>query len=364
MKVFKKPKYRIRYVGERYSSFLFNFNSNEERILSLGLPNLQNIIQLKNLLGISIPEIRFIAYHEKLSSVDHYHRYSIPKRNGGVRHLAAPKPLVKKAQHAILEKILMKINIPEVAHGFIQGRSILTNAKKHLYKPEIIIKMDIEDFFPSISFERVRGMFHSFGYSGFISTLLAMICTDANRIPFQQGGKKYFLATSERHLPQGSPASPMISNIICIKMDKRLKGLAKTFNFRYTRYADDLTFSTDEELSNIGTFCAFVKRIVREEGFQINKRKTRFLRQNAQQNITGIVVNEGELCFPRNWIRNLRAAIHNLKMDLNNKNNITTERIREIQGMLACRNFFYVGNMITKTTTQKLFSFFIRTIQT
>jgi len=184
-----------------------------------------------------------------------------------------------------LENILRKINISDLAHGFVQGRSILTNAKEHLYKPDIIIKMDIKVFFPSITFERVRGMFHFFGYSGYISTLLAMICTDANRILFQQDGKRNFLATSKRYLPQGSPTSPMISNIICLKMDKRLNGLAETFFFRYTRYADDLTFSSKIEPNNIGKFNAFVKRIVNEEGFQINKEKTRFLRRNTQQNL-------------------------------------------------------------------------------
>ncbi len=197
MYVSKRSKYTVRYVGEGYSSFLFDINSNEKRTTLLGLPILRNTIQLSNLLGISIPEIRFITYHEKLSSVDHYYRY------------------VKKAQRAILEKILMKINIPEVAHGFIQGRSILTNAKKHLYKPEIIIKMDIKDFFPSITFERVRGMFHFFGYSGYISTLLSMICTDANRTPFQQNGKNISLPHQKD-----------------IFLKKRLSGLAESFFFQ------------------------------------------------------------------------------------------------------------------------------------
>jgi retron-type reverse transcriptase len=270
----------------------------------------------------------------------------VPKRKGGYRNIAAPKPILKKAQRRILEEILCKLTVSDNAHGFLKGRSVVSSAKEHEGSPDLVINMDLEDFFPTVTFERVRGMFKSFGYSGYISSLLAMICTYCERMPIEVKGQKRYVKTSSRILPQGSPASPMITNILCIKLDKRLNGLADKYNFTYTRYADDMSFSLKERTGhldhkleadgkiNLGSFCVLVSKIVSEEGFKINKSKTRFLKAHNRQCITGIVVNNEELGVPKKWVKILRAAIHNGKKE-KAKGQLPQETIRKISGMAA-----------------------------
>lgn len=127
----------------------------------------------------------------------------------------------------------------------------------------------------------------------------------------------------------------MISNILCIKLDKRLSGLAKKYNFTYTRYADDMSFSLKgEEKIKLGSFCGLVSKIASEEGFKINKSKTRFLRANNRQSITGIVVNNEKLAVPKKWVKVLRAAIHNAKKE-KEKGELAPQTIRKISGMAA-----------------------------
>ncbi|HEY0089324.1 MAG TPA: reverse transcriptase family protein, partial [Candidatus Lokiarchaeia archaeon] len=144
-----------------------------------------------------------------------------------------------------------------------------------------------------------------------------------------------YIATTRRILPQGSPASPMITNIICRKLDRRLNGLAAKFGFIYTRYADDMSFSVNNEANaNVNRFLGLISKVIRDEGFEVNREKTRFLRKNNRQSITGIVVNNNELGLPRIWIRKLRAAIYNANK-LKKNGNLPIETKKEIAGMAA-----------------------------
>jgi len=128
-------------------------------------------------------------------------------------------------------------------------------------------------------------------------------------------GQKYFIALGSRCLPQGAPTSPAITNALCLRMDRRLSGLAAKFGYRYTRYADDLTFSlenTSKQKAQLGNLLRAVKDIVVEEGFAINTKKTRILRKGSRQKVTGLVVNGDEgVRVPRKTKRQYRAAIHN-----------------------------------------------------
>ena len=128
----------------------------------------------------------------------------------------------------------------------------------------------------------------------------------------------------------------MITNIICRKLDNRLNGLAVKFGFKYTRYADDMSFTLhyDESGVNVGRFVGLVTKIISEEGFDVNHKKTRFLRKNNQQSITGIVINNQELAIPRKWIRKFRAAIYNANK-LKSRGLLPIEVKREISGMAA-----------------------------
>jgi len=238
----KKKRNEIVFVGKKYSSLLFkDKDGSKERLKGFDLPIISSSKDLAEFLDLEYRELRFLVYHRDVITVDHYTRYKIPKRKGGTRTIAAPKPLLKKTQRTILDKILSKIPVSEETHGFLKNRSVITGAQSHSNQPYLIINIDLKDFFPTVTFERVRGMFFSYGYSGEISTLLAMICTYCERIPIEVKGEIKYVATSKRILPQGSPASPMITNILCRKLDSRLSGLAKKSGFTYSRYADDMS---------------------------------------------------------------------------------------------------------------------------
>lgn len=354
----KKKENNIVYIGNGYSSMLHYKSGNQDRLTACGLPIINTDKELADFLGVEYKVLRFLAYHRDVVTMDHYHHYKIPKRNGGTRNIAAPKKVLKSVQKKILEGILEKFAsqsnsnnyISYSAHGFIKGRSVVTGANAHEKSPVLLINMDIEDFFPTITFQRVRGMFMGFGYSGYIASLLAMLCTYCERMEIEVNGKRKFVATTGRILPQGSPASPMITNILCRSLDKRLNGLASKFGFTYTRYADDISFSTKEaSTTDVGKFCGLVTKIISDEGFKLNFEKTRFLKKNNCQSITGIVVNNDRLGVRKKWVKTLRAAIHNARKALAD-GKTPYESISEISGMAAwlkCVNEERYKNIIT-----------------
>jgi RNA-directed DNA polymerase len=326
---------QIVFIGRGYSGQLQERDFDEEKLTAQGLPIIKTDQDLAEFLGIDYKELRLLTYHRDVLTLDNYHRYTIPKRKGGLRNIAAPKPILKKAQKKILEGILAKLSVSEHAHGFLKERSVISGARRHIVWPALVINMDMENFFPSITFERVRGMFKAFGYSGYIASLLAMICTYCERLEIDVRGKIKYVKISSRILPQGSPASPMITNILCIKLDKRLGGLAAKWGFIYTRYADDMSFSFKEGGNlDAGKFCGLISKIINEEGFKVNKAKTRFLRKNNRQSITGIIVNDGRLGVPRKWVKRLRAAIYNANK-MKQDGNIPVETKNEISGMAS-----------------------------
>ncbi|NFO88408.1 RNA-directed DNA polymerase [Clostridium botulinum] len=333
----KEKEDKIVFIGKGYSNLLKDREIDKEKLLSQDLPIINDDKELVSFLGIEYKKLRFLVYHRDVVSVDHYYRYTIPKKRGGVRNIAAPKSVLKNSQRKILDDILLKIPTSDEAHGFLKGKSVVSAAESHFKQPELLINIDLEDFFPTITFERVRGLFKSFGYSGYIASMLAMICTYCERMKIEVRGEEKYIKTSNRILPQGSPASPMITNIICIKLDKRLKGLSSKYNFTYTRYADDMSFSfngDDYEL-NIGRFIGLVSKIVKEEGFNINKDKTKFLRKNNCQCITGIVINNEEIGVPKKWVKKLRAAIYNANKAKNSGEVLSSKVINEISGMTS-----------------------------
>src|SRR5690606_23299294 len=180
-----------------------------------------------------------------------------------------------------------------------------------------VLKMDIRNFFPTVTFPRVRGVFRRAGYRKQIATLLALLCTEAPREIVKLDDKTYYVALSQRCLPQGAPTSPAITNTLCLRMDYRLSGLARKLGWRYTRYADDLTFSLPnghQDPPQLGKLIGSVTRIVAAEGFSIHPEKTRVARKGSRQTVTGLVVN-GAMPprVPRRLRRELRAAIHNLR---------------------------------------------------
>jgi len=237
----------------------------------------------------------------------------VPKKSGGTRTLCAPHRTIAAAQRWVLVNILAKLPVEPAAHGFVPGRSTLTNARAHARKA-VVVNLDLEGFFPSIGFTRVRHLFRRLGYSGAVATLLALLCTECPRKRVTYDQTTYFVATGKRGLPQGACTSPALSNQIARKLDRRLSGLSAKLGLDYTRYADDLTFSGGKDEGKVGYLLARVRHIARDEGFAVNPKKTRVKRQSARQTVTGLVVNDNP-GVPRKLTRRLRAILHRAKAE-------------------------------------------------
>jgi retron-type reverse transcriptase len=310
----------------------------EERAAANELPPLDKPKQLAEALSMSVADLRWLTFHRDAAENVHYRPFTLAKRDGSQRQIWAPMPRLKAAQRWILREILEKLPIHGAVHGFLPGRSILSNAHVHT-DSQIILKMDIKDFFPTITFSRVRGVFRRAGYRKQISTLLAMLCTEAPREVVEQDGKTYYVALGQRCLPQGAPTSPAITNTLCRRMDHRLSGLARKLGWRYTRYADDLTFSLPHSHKGpprLGTLLGTVTRIVQQEGFAIHAKKTRVARSGSRQTVTGLVVNgDGLPRVPRKLRRELRAAIHNLRQGKPLEPGDTPERLAGYAAYIA-----------------------------
>ena len=269
------------------------------KVAALGLPSIPDIPALCALLELGQPRLRWLASVEA-SGDTHYTVRTIPKRSGGTRILHCPKPITRWVQRWILDNILARLPVSDAAHGFVKGRSIVTNAAPHAGR-ELVVSVDLQDFFPSVSSATVKGLFAWMGYSEEVAGTLARLCT-------APGARR-------RILPQGSPSSPALTNLICWKLDRRLAGLAAKYDAAYTRYADDLTFSGARELKNgMKRFYPRLQNIIIDEGFRTNKRKFRFARKGGRQTVTGLVVNERP-SVPRPKVRRLRAILHNCARD-------------------------------------------------
>lgn len=327
----------IIFIGRGYSNLLGKKETNIEKLKENQLPVIETDKELADFLQIEYNTLRYLVYHRDVITFDNYYRFDIPKKSGEARHIAAPKTKLKAAQRQILEQILEKVEISNVSHGFIKSRSVLTGATSHNPSPDLLINIDLENFFPTITFERVRGLYQSFGYSGYIASLLAMLCTYCERMPLEIKGVVKYVKTSERILPQGSPASPMITNIICRNMDKRINGLCQKLGITYTRYADDMSFSYIGDTNNlaIGNFLNSINKIIEAEGFHMKKEKTHILRKNNRQYITGIVINNEEIGVPKKWVKILKASIHNAQKLKNSGGSVSNKTVLEISGKIA-----------------------------
>jgi len=302
----------------------------EERAAENELPPLDSPQQLAEALGLTIAQLRWLAYHRDAATRIHYRRFVIPKRGGGERAIWAPLPLLKAAQHWVLRNVAEKLPVHGAAHGFLPGRSTLSNASNHT-GARVVVKMDVKDFFPTVTLKRVKGVFRKAGYREQVATLLALLCTEAPREVVEQDGQTYYVSLGPRCLPQGAPTSPALTNTLCLRLDRRLSGLARRLGYSYTRYADDLTFSLPaghEGKPQLGTLMGQVRRIVEAEGFRLHPDKTRVHRSGGRQQVTGLVVNGGGAPrVPRALRRRLRAAVHNLKQGKPLQEGETVERL-------------------------------------
>ena len=262
---------------------------------------ISNHAQLADFFGLTYADLAKIIY--KTDDAYKYHQFEIPKRGGGNRKISSPAKKLKTIQSRLKEVLYEIYPTKPSVHGFAKGRSVVTNAEKHLDK-KYIFNIDLADFFGSIHFGRVRNLFKSspFNFNNSVATILAQICCFNNA------------------LPQGAPTSPILSNMIAWKMDSQLQHLAKITNGTYTRYADDISFSYTCSKRNLpeevivireGEVCPgnALTRIIETNGCKINDSKVRLCSSLSRMEVTGLTVNE----FPnvkRQYIRQISSILH------------------------------------------------------
>jgi RNA-directed DNA polymerase len=249
------------------------------------------------------------------------YRYAwLPRKGAPPRAIERPKSMLKAAQRRVLREVLDQIPAHEAAHGFVAGRSARSHAAAHT-GAALVLRLDLEDFFASVTAGRVFGIFRTAGYSEGLAYVLTALCTNvvprAEWAALPRPGDDLIAAhwrlgrrLATPHLPQGAPTSPALASLAAFSLDRRLTGLAGAFGARYTRYADDLAFSGDATLGKrAGRLADLVAEIARDEGFLLNRAKTRAMPRSTRQQLCGVVVNEHPNA-PRREYDLLKAIIH------------------------------------------------------
>jgi RNA-directed DNA polymerase len=257
------------------------------------VPSIESAGDLAGFLEITSGELDWFANLKGLGrgKLGHYHYRVLKKQLGGVRLIEAPKPRLKELQRRILTGILDRIPPHPAAHGFLRGRSIRTFVAPHVGQ-RVVLRMDLKDFFPTFCAARIQAFFRTVGYPESVANLLAGICTNAaprGVVSAPEAWDRY----CRPHLPQGAPTSPALANLCAHRMDCRLAGLAASAGAEYTRYADDMAFSGGEEFARcVERFSTHAAVILMEEGFPVQHRKTRVMRQGVRQHLAGLVANQ------------------------------------------------------------------------
>jgi retron-type reverse transcriptase len=326
----------IVFLGRSVSGRLGERTSDPERLAALGLPLLSTPADVAAALGLSVSKLRWLAFHTEAATRVHYVQFTVPKKSGGTRTLSAPHRTLAAAQRWVLENVVARLPVDPNAHGFVPGRSTVTNAAPHAGRA-VVVNLDLADFFPSVAFPRVRSVFHRAGYSPAVATVLALLSTECPRRTVEYDGVTYHVAVGPRALPQGACTSPGLSNQVARRLDRRLGGLAARLGLTYTRYADDLTFSGGPEANaRVGYLLARVRHIAQDEGFGVNEAKSRVQRRNTAQEVTGLVVND-RVGVGRREVRRLRAILHRARAEgLDAQNREGRPHFRAwLQGMIA-----------------------------
>jgi len=289
----------------------------------------QNYEEFAGFLRIDVVELLSILNAIKEGQL--YEQFNIPKKSRGIRQIKAPQKKLRQLQRRFNDGLTSFYqhfsNKTNPAHGFLPDRNIKTNAEIHINK-RAILNIDLENFFPSVTFTRICNLFSGklFKNSIKISETMAHLCC------------------FEDSLPQGAPTSPILTNFICIKLDRRLNGLANANTCNYTRYADDITFSTDNKDFDPLVMKEKVRKIIEEEGFRINEKKYRLEKFHKKQVVTGLTVNK-KVNIDRRYLRKIRAILHSIeKLGLVNAANFYSIYGREHMIMSLQGKINFIGD--------------------
>lgn len=292
-------RWRKKYVSADTNRFKFNKKARQKHTFNaLHLLSLENENQLCRMLDIQLGSLSNVINNPI------YQSFEIPKKKGGKRNIDAPDDELKNIQQKLnffLNAYYLMIK-PNAVFGFVIRPSeygkicaIAQNAKQHVGKYQVL-NVDIKDFFPSINAAQVRALFQSeiFQYDEHLATLLALLTTYKGKLPI------------------GAPSSPAISNFICQQLDDELQLLCNAKEIAYTRYADDLTFSSSVKIDT--DFILDIVSIINKHHFRINEKKFRIQSENRKQTVTGLVVNQ-KVNIDRKYIRNLRDILHDIRLN-------------------------------------------------
>ncbi len=284
------------------------------------IPVLDNVKQLSQCLGLSFGQLENYAANWRISNQSdqfrhhHYHYHWVKKSTGQNRLIEAPKQRMADAQRQIYDEILQHIPLHHSCHGFRKNHSCRSYVEPHSGKNSVL-HMDLQGFFTSIPLRRIHALFITIGYRESVARLLAGLC--CHQTPIDIINENQQLNWQQRkqlmtpHLPQGSPSSPALANLAAYKLDVRLDALAKKMGADYTRYADDLAFSGNAEFSRVAkNLPVLVAHIALTEGFSVNHRKTKLMRQSVSQRLTGMTLNSFPN-IPRKDYDELKAILYN-----------------------------------------------------
>ena len=334
-------KYRIAFSKEAERE---NYNQKEisgfleyaRKLFDKELPIIFNLEHFSKLVGYNIDFIIKACNN----SQSYYRTFTIPKKTGTLRVISEPLPNLKDIQNWILINILYSLNVSKYAKAYVPKRSIKENARFHKNQ-EMVLKLDIQDFFTSIKFKKVLYFFRSIGYNRQVSVVMAKLCC------------------LNDSLPQGAPTSPALSNLLFYKLDNRLAHFTRKYDIRYTRYADDLTFSGSFA---VGQLINFVEKILRENKFILNKQKTRLMRKHERQIVTGIIVNNKILKTGKEVKKKLRQEMYyigkyGLGSHLNHTSQHKANYLKHLLGICNYIIFIEPNNMEVKKYKEYIYSY-------
>lgn len=297
---------------------------------TLGVPVINSFEHLCEQLSITEQLLYFLTYKKEYC----YFQKVIPKKDKTERILNVPNLSLKVVQKWILKEILEKIFVSEQAMAFVPHKNGLReNAERHK-KNIFLLEMDITNFFGTITEQQVYTLFCNIGYNSKVASVLANLCTYDN------------------YLPQGAVTSPYIANLVCYHMDARINGYCSRKDIVYTRYADDLTFSSDNR-TLLNKIEKFIKYIVTDEGFTINDKKTRYLSNDVKKTVTGITINDDSIHVDKKIKRDLRAQIYcSIKLKDYQYNSQILGKIAYVNSIekgFRDKIIRYIKNLITRT---------------
>jgi RNA-directed DNA polymerase len=294
-----------------------------ENIASKGLPPVLSVEHFSMLIGV-----RAESLYEMSNGPQHFYRsFDLPKKSGGTRRIDAPLPSLHFVQRWILDNMLSNVALHGAAKAYRKGVGIKENARFHRSQ-QLLLKMDVKNFFGSITERQVVSIFLKLGYSKKVSTFLAKLCC------------------LNGSLPQGAATSGYLSNIYLTHFDEVVFAKCKAEKIRYTRYADDMTFSGPD--FNVENYLKLVSKELGKLKLSLNPKKTRVLKPNNQQIVTGLVVNE-KVSVPREYLRSLKQdcyfihkfGIYGHCRQIENANPRST--LEQVIGRLS-----YVSNILSK----------------